>query len=80
MNREEAFELVKKYLSGKFEIEEEKIKPKAHLFTDLGLDSIDALDMAGMLEAEMDIEINEEELKKIRTVQDTVNYIVRKNA
>ncbi len=80
MNREEAFELVKKYLSEKFEIEVEKIKPKAHLFTDLGLDSIDALDMAGMLEAEMDIEINEEELKKIRTVQDTVNYIVRKNA
>jgi acyl carrier protein len=42
---------------------------------DLALDSIDALDMVGMLEARLGIEVREEDLKAIRTVRDVVDYI-----
>ncbi|MCP4135667.1 MAG: acyl carrier protein [bacterium] len=78
MNPEKVFELIKEYFIKEFEIPEEKIELKALLFTDLGLDSIDALDMVGMLESELDVEINEEELKQVETIEDVVNYIMKK--
>lgn len=78
MNKEEIFDLVKQYFIKECEIQEEKITLKAHLFTDLELDSIDALDMIGMLESEMNIEVDEDELKKIRTVNDVVEYVMKK--
>lgn len=58
-----------------FEIEEELITMDAGLFTDLGLDSIDALDMVGMLESNYDIEVKENEIKNIRTIRDVVQFI-----
>jgi len=80
MTREEVLALVVKYFGEQFEISAEKVKPEAHLFKDLGLDSIDALDMVGYLESELDLEIQEEEIKTIRTVQDVVDFIQRKSA
>jgi acyl carrier protein len=76
MTKEEAFNLVAKHLAEQFEIPKEKIKPGAHMFHDLGLDSIDALDMVGALEAEYNFEIKTTELKSIRTVQDVVDFVV----
>ena len=73
----EVLELISKYFQEEFEIPAEKITLDARLFDDLGLDSIDALDMVGMLEAELDIEVNEEDSKAIRTVQNIVDYIMR---
>jgi acyl carrier protein len=76
MTKEEAFNLVAKHITEQFEIPKEKIKPEAHLFHDLGLDSIDALDMVGSLEAEYNVEIKATELKSIRTVQDIVDFVM----
>jgi acyl carrier protein len=75
MNNEEIYKLVKSYLTKDFEIQEDKISPEANLFEDLGLDSIDALDMIATLESEYNLKIDEEELKKIRTVQNIIDYI-----
>jgi acyl carrier protein len=80
MKQEEVLALVVKYFNEQFEIAADRIKPEAHLFKDLGLDSIDALDMVGYLESELDLEIQEEEIKTIRTVQDVVDFVVRKSA
>ncbi|MFO7560777.1 MAG: phosphopantetheine-binding protein [Desulfobacterales bacterium] len=80
MSRDEILIFVKKYFIDTFEIPENKIKLNANLFEDLELDSIDALDMVGMLEAKMDIETDEKELKKILTVQHVVDYILLKTA
>lgn len=77
MNTDEIYGVVKKYLIKDFEVPEEKISIDANLFENLELDSIDALDMIATLESELDISIDEEELKKIRTVRDIVNYIVK---
>jgi len=78
MKSEEVFGIIKDYFINEFEVPEEKISLEANLFTDLGLDSIDALDMIGMLESRTDIDVDEEELKKIRTVKDVVDYVVKK--
>ena len=75
MSNDEIYQLVKKYLINDFEIPEDKISLEANLFENLGLDSIDALDMIATLESEYDLKLDQEELKKIRTVQDIVNYI-----
>jgi len=80
MNKNDIFLFIKQYFVDTFEIPEKKIKLQASLFEDLELDSIDALDMVGMLEAEMNIETNEKELKTIITVQDVVEYILAKTS
>ena len=66
------------FFTEEFEIPAEKVVPEANLFADLALESIDAPDMVGMLEARLDIEVREEDLKTIRTVRDVVDYICRK--
>jgi acyl carrier protein len=77
VNQQSALEIVKRYLSEQFEVPAADIKPKVHLFDDLGLDSVDALDLLGMLDKELSIPIIEEEVQKIRTVQDVVDYLIR---
>ena len=77
MDAGEAFDLVKMHLVDHFEIPPEKITPSANLFKDLDLDSIDALDMIALLEANLRVKVDEDELKKIRKVKDVVNYILR---
>jgi len=77
MQEEEAFKKVSEYLITKFEIPPEKINPNAHLFKDLEMDSIDALDWFAAMESEIGLPIVEKELKTIRTVRDVVDYVVR---
>lgn len=77
MKQEEAFGVVSGYLIKDFEVPAEKVKPDANLFTDLGLDSIDALDWFAKMESTLGLPILEEELKKVRTVRDVVEYVIR---
>ncbi len=77
MNQEEVFKIISDYLSTEFEISTKKIKLGSNLFTDLEMDSIDALDLASKMQSELKVTTNKEELKQIRTVQDVVNYIIR---
>jgi acyl carrier protein len=77
MREDEVFKKVSEYLMNQFEIPPEKINPGAHLFKDLGMDSIDALDWFAAMQSEIGLPIIEQEIKMIRTVQDVVNYLVR---
>lgn len=75
MTQEQIYEMIKYYFVEQFEVPPEKISFSAQLFEELGLDSIDALDMIGMLEEKLNIEIDEEKIKNIRTVKDVVDYV-----
>ena len=77
MQREEIYKRIKEYLVRDFEIDPEAIRPDANLFADLELDSIDALDWFIKMEAELKITMDEKELRKVRTVQDVVDYVER---
>ena len=58
-----------------FEIPVEKLTPEANLFTDLGLDSLDAVDMLVHLEDKLGVKVDGEKLMKVRTMQDVYNLI-----
>jgi acyl carrier protein len=77
MEKDEVFKKVSEYLTQQFKVPPEKITPKAHLFRDLEMDSIDALDWFAAMESEIGLPIIEKELKLIRTVQDVVDYVTR---
>ena len=77
MEREEVLRVVSRYLIKDFEVPAEKIRLEANLFTDLGMDSIDALDWFAKMETTIHLPIVEEDIKRVRTVQDVVNYVMR---
>lgn len=77
MTRDEIFEQICTTLTENFEIEPSAIKPESRLIDDLGLDSIDAIDMAVRIQQMTNSRVEEDELKKLRTVDDTVNLVAR---
>jgi acyl carrier protein len=76
VDRSEAQEIITTYMVEQFDVPREKVVMEAKLFDDLELDSIDALDMVGLLEARLGVQVDEDEIKKIRTIADVVAYIV----
>jgi acyl carrier protein len=58
-----------------FEIDPAKITPEANLYTDLDIDSIDAVDLVIQLKEITGKKIQPEEFKQVRTVNDVVRAI-----
>lgn len=77
MTNEQALTLVIDYLAEQFEREQSGLSEKTNLFEDIGLDSIDALDMLGMLDKDYGVPVVEEEVETLVTIGDVVDYIVR---
>lgn len=69
------FDKVAKLISSQLGIDKEKIKPESLIVADLGADSIDVFEMVMALEDELGIEINEDKVQELKTVQDVVNVI-----
>lgn len=53
-----------------FEIPEEKLIPTATLVGDLGLDSLDAVDMLVYIEETLGVKVEGERLASVKTLQD----------
>ena len=77
MNREEIYAQVRATLFESFEIPEERATLEARLMDDLGLDSIDAIDMAVQLQKITNVRLEEHELRALRTVGDTVELVAQ---
>ncbi len=78
MNKEEILERVVEILSESFELDPAEVVPTAHLFEDLDLDSIDAIDLVVGLQEETGLKLTEDELRAIRIVQDVVDLLHRR--
>ncbi|MFA0086019.1 acyl carrier protein [Vibrio sp. 10N.286.49.C2] len=72
LNQQQVFEQVKSALVELFEIDEADIQLDAHLYQDLDLDSIDAVDLVVHLQKVTGKKIKPEEFKAVRTVNDIV--------
>ena len=57
------------------EVKKEDIKPESRFIEDLGFTSFDFMSMLGELEDVMDVEIDQEQVVDIRTVQEAVDYL-----
>lgn len=75
MSREEIYERIRATLVESFEIPSERVTLSAQLMEDLELDSIDAIDMAVQIQEMTNVRVEEEALKKLRTVGDTVELV-----
>ena len=53
----------------------EKVSSESHFVNDLGLDSLDVVEIVMALEDEFGIEISDEEAEKVFTVEDAVDFI-----
>lgn len=72
MNLEEK---VKKIIADTLSKTEAEIKLEASLTEDLGADSLEIVELAMAMEEEFSIEIPDEDIEKIATVKDIVDYI-----
>ena len=73
--KEQIFEELKNILIEELEITEQDIKPEANLFEDLGLDSIDAVDIAVRMQKFTNKKLSPAEFKQIKTVNDIVEAV-----
>ena len=69
------FEKLKELLVEELQIDEADITLDAKLATDLGVNSIELADLVMLCEEKFDIEIDDENLHKLVTVGDVVNYL-----
>ena len=67
-------EKVKSLIVNQLDVDEEKIT-MATTFEDIDADSLDVVELVMALEEEFDLEIADEEVEKIKTVGEIVNYI-----
>jgi acyl carrier protein len=78
MSKEAILSRVIELMAESFEMDPAEILPTAHLFDDLDLDSIDAIDLVVGLEEETGLQVSEDELRELRLVQDIVDLVHRK--
>ena len=72
------FEKVRKIIADQLNIAEDRITLETKLVEDLGIDSLDTLEMLMALEDEYGIQISNEDAQELKTVQDIVKYIESK--
>lgn len=80
MTDSELIQAVNEVLVDSFEIAPERLTPEARIFDDLGLDSLDMVDLAASLQKKLGVSIQDDErTRSIRSVQDLYDYLVAKS-
>ena len=75
METEEIFEKVKTVIVEQLGIDEASVRMESSFLDDLGADSLDIVEFIMALEEEFGLEIPDEDVEKIVTVKDVVEYI-----
>lgn len=75
---EELCRKVVEVLAKEFELNPEQMGPDATLYDDLGLDSLDAVDMVVVLEKTFKMKLTDEKaLRSIRTMDELFQFLIR---
>ncbi len=80
MSRKEIEEKVNAFLVEELEIDEEKIFPEARLKEDVGIDSLDFVDIVVIVNRVFGFKIQNGELKGVKTLGEFYDYIEKKLA
>jgi acyl carrier protein len=78
MERQEIETKVHNFLIEDLEVDEEKIYPEARLKEDVGIDSLDFVDIVVIVEKNFGFKIKPEEMAGVATLNDFYNYIDKK--
>ncbi len=76
-NREDIFNLLRNALVELFELDPASISLDSHLYQDLEIDSIDAIDLIDHIKRQTGKKITAEDFKSVRTVNDVVEAVFR---
>ena len=76
LTREEIINKTNEALKKEFELTDEQLKPTSHMQTDLGLDSLDAVDMVVVLEQKFGMTLRQGyDIRSIVTLGDLYDFI-----
>ena len=75
---ESVLESVKKIIADTLEIDVKEIKEESNLIADLGMESLDLVDLVVAFEEKYKVSIDDKDVKKLQTVKDIVTYIENK--
>tara|TARA_B100001939_G_scaffold347632_1_gene369868 strand:+ start:2564 stop:2794 length:231 start_codon:yes stop_codon:yes gene_type:complete len=68
-------DIVIKLVAEHFDISKDSVKVESDVFDDLGADSLDSIELVLELEKNFDIEVTDDEIDNIRTVQDIIDLV-----
>ena len=80
MNKPEIIEIVNNFLIEEIEVDEEKIVDNALFKEDLGIDSLDFVDIVVIVERHFGFKIKPEDMAKVKTLSQFYDYIESKIA
>ena len=81
MTEQDVIELIDSSLAEEFELDRADMTPEANIYEDLGLDSLDTVDMVIVLEGAFNFKIREEQaIRAIRTLGDIHRCVIDKVA
>lgn len=72
------FEKLREIIAEQLNVNEDEIKAESNFKDDLGADSLDLFELVMSLEEEYGVEIPSEDLEKIATVNDVMEYLKAK--
>lgn len=75
MTRADIESKVNEFLIDEFEIDEKAISPEAHLIDDLGIESLDFVDIVVIIEKEFNFKVKREDMSGVRTLSSMYDYI-----
>ena len=79
MSVEEIFQTMQELVAEQFAMEPSEVSMETSFEEDLGADSVDLVELIMAMEEEFEMgEVQEEDLGKLKTVGDAVNYIAGK--
>lgn len=73
--QEEILQQLRTWMEDLFEIEPEKVQLDAHLYNDLDIDSIDAVDLIVKIREITGQQIQAEDFKSVRTIADVIQVM-----
>jgi len=71
----ESMDRIKKIIVDRLGVDESKITEDSSFVDDLGLDSLDIVELIMAFEEEFDIEIPDKDAEKMKTVGDAIKYL-----
>ena len=78
MTKEDVLKKINEFLIEEFELQEEQLVPEALLKNDLGIDSLDFVDIIVIIEKNFGFKVKGEEMINVKTLQDFYDYVVER--
>ena len=75
MERTEIEEKVRAFLIDDLEIDEDKVFPESRLKEDMGIDSLDYVDIVAVVLSTFGIRLNLETMKEVQTLSQFIDYL-----